>query len=188
MKDYGIFILIGIIIMIILFRITISLPKIKPVWHTFLLKIPIVGVLISYSQLARFSRNLGTLIKSGVAIVKSLEITAETLTNLRFRNDLLSVAKSLTKGKNIGDSMQKGKFQEFPPLVWRMISVGEKTGKLDESLLYLSDFYDDEVDDISKNLTTILEPILLIVIGLVVGFVALSIISPIYQLTGSIRR
>jgi len=188
MKDYGIVIMGAILISLILFRIFISLPKIKPLWHTLLLKVPIVGVLISYSQLARFSRNLGTLIKSGVAIVKSLEITAETLSNLRFRNDLVSVAKSLTKGKNIGDSMQKGKFKEFPPLVWRMISVGEKTGKLDESLLYLSDFYDDEVDDISKNLTTILEPILLIVIGLVVGFVALSIISPIYQLTGSIRR
>jgi len=69
-----------------------------------------------------------------------------------------------------------------------MIAVGEKTGKIDETLLYLGDFYDDEVDDLSKNLSTLLEPILLIVIGLVVGFVALSIISPIYQLTGSIRR
>ena len=83
--------------------------------------------------------------------------------------------------------MRKG-FPEFPPLVSRMISVGEKTGKLDETLLYLGDFFEDEVDDISRNLSTILEPALLIVIGLVVGFVAISIISPIYQLTGSIRR
>ena len=84
--------------------------------------------------------------------------------------------------------MKKGKYTEFPPLVSRMIAIGEKTGKLDESLLYLSSFYDDEVDDMSKNFSTILEPILLVTIGLVVGFIALSIISPIYQLTGSIRR
>jgi type II secretory pathway component PulF len=110
------------------------------------------------------------------------------LSNYRFRNDLLAISRQLTKGKNIGDSMREGKYDIFPPIVSRMISVGEKTGRLDETLLYLGDFYEDEVDDISKNLSTILEPILLIGIGLVVGFVALSIISPIYQITGSIHR
>lgn len=84
--------------------------------------------------------------------------------------------------------MEKNKYFEFPPLVYRMISIGEKTGKLDESLLYLGDFYEEEVDDIGKNISTTLEPILLIIIGLGVGFMALAIISPIYELTGSIRK
>ena len=69
-----------------------------------------------------------------------------------------------------------------------MIDVGERTGKLEESLLYLADFYEDEIDGVTKNLSTILEPVLLIFIGIVVGFIALAIISPIYELTGSIRR
>ena len=187
MKNYGSLIAVGIVIFVVLFRIVSQLPKVKPLWHAALLKTPVMGKLIAYGQLARFTRNLGTLITSGVPITKSLEVTANTLSNLRFRGDVLTLSKSLTKGKNIGESMRKG-YSEFPPLVGRMISVGEKTGKLDETLLYLGDFFEDEVDDISRNLSTILEPALLIVIGLVVGFVALSIISPIYQLTGSIRR
>lgn len=188
MKDYGGYIVIGVIVIGVLLYLLTRNPKVKPFWHTLQLRMPIVGLLISYGQLARFSRNLGTLIKSGVPVSHGIEITAETLSNYRFKNDLLAISRQLTKGKNIGDSMREGKYDIFPPIVSRMISVGEKTGRLDETLLYLGDFYEDEVDDISKNLSTILEPILLIGIGLVVGFVALSIISPIYQITGSIHR
>jgi len=83
--------------------------------------------------------------------------------------------------KNIANS-------EFPPIVTKMIAVGERTGKLDEVLLYLADFYDDEIDDMSKTLPSTIEPILLITIGLVVGFVAIAIITPIYEITGSIGR
>ncbi len=128
------------------------------------------------------------LITSGVPVAQSIDITAETLPNCKFRDDLLRIGSSLTEGKNISDSIEKGKFHQFPPLVSKMIGVGEKTGKLDEALLYLADFYEEEIDTFSKNLTTILEPVLLITIGLVVGFVALAIITPIYELTGSIRR
>ena len=188
MKDYGILIFSGVFVFFILLRVITKMEKIKPIWHNLLLRTPIIGRLLSYGQLARFSRNLGTMIKSGVPVVKGLEVTAKTLSNLKFRNDLLVISKSLSKGKSIGETMRKGNFPEYPPLVSRMIGIGEKTGKLDETLIYLSEFYEEEVDDISKNLSTILEPILLIIIGLVVGFVALSIISPIYQLTGSIRR
>lgn len=188
MKDYGIFVFAGAIILLVALRFLLNSKKVKPHWHSIILKLPLIGKLISYGQLARFSRNLGTLVKSGVPIVKGLEITSNTMSNIRFKNDLDKLSKSLSKGKNIGSSMEKQHFSEFPLLVSRMISIGEKTGNLDESLIYLSNYYDDEVDDISKNFSTILEPILLIIIGLVVGFLALSIISPIYQLTGSIRR
>jgi type IV pilus assembly protein PilC len=188
MKNYGFVIFALLIVGIFLFTALIRNKYVKPYWHNLLLKMPIVGRLISYGQLARFSRNLGTLIKSGVPAPHGMEITANTLTNLRFRNDLLEITKLLTRGKNIGESMASRDFSEFPPLVSRMITVGEKTGKLDETLIYLGEFYEEEVDDVSRNLSTILEPVLLITIGLVVGFVALSIISPIYQLTGSIRN
>lgn len=188
MKDYGIIIVIGFFVLVIVLRIITRLKSVRPKWHELLLRIPGIGRLISYSQLSHFARNLGTLIKSGVPIHRALEITTSTLTNLKFRNDLFQVSKSLMKGKNIGTTLEKKTYFEYPPLVSRMISVGEKTGKLDETLLYLGDFYEGEIDDLSKNLSTIIEPILLIVIGVGVGFMALAIISPIYELTGSIRN
>lgn len=188
MKSYGILIFGAGGGLVLLTYLLTKNPKVKPAWHSLQLRLPIVGPLISYGQLASMCRNLGTLIKSGVPVAHSIEVTANTLSNYRFKADLYDISKSLTKGKNIGDSMIEGKYEIFPPIVSRMIAVGEKTGKIDETLLYLGDFYEDEVDDISKNLSTVLEPILLITIGLVVGFVALSIISPIYTLTGSIHR
>lgn len=187
MKNYGIFIALGIIILIAVARVITKLPRVRPVWHTALLHAPIFGKLIVYTQLSRFSRNLGTLIKSGVPILKSLKITADTLSNLRFKHDLTQVSKALRGGKGVGETLKKNNYFEYPPIVSRMIAVGEKTGKLDETLLYLGDFYEEEVDDLSKNMSTVLEPILLIAIALGVGFLALAIISPIYELTGSIR-
>jgi len=187
-NDYGILIVGGLLGFYTLMLLVFRLPGTLPVWHTFLLRIPIMGEFIAHTQLAQFCRNFGILIKSGVPIAKSIDVTAATLTNLRFRTDLFKVGKALTRGKNIAEAIEKGGYEEFPPLVSKMIGVGEKTGKLDESLLYLGDFYEEEIDAMSKNLTTILEPILLLGIGLVVGFVAIAIITPIYELTGSIRR
>ncbi len=188
MRDYGIVIFLGLAGVLILTRFAIQLPRVKPYWHAVILKIPVIGELVSYSQLAQFSRNLGTLLQSGTPIIKALEVTADTLSNIQFRRQLLSISSSLAKGKDVGRTMENIKFSKYPPLVSRMVAVGEKTGKLDETLLYLAVFYEDEVDDISKNLGSVIEPVLLIAIGLFVGFLALSIISPIYELTGSIRR
>lgn len=187
-KNYGLIITIGIFGCVMGFLFLLKIPVIKYRWHCVLLKMPVFGDLIAYGQISRFARNLGTLLKSGVPVLTSLETTANTLSNLRFKNDLKRVTEDITRGKSIADSLNRKSFSEFPPLVMKMIGVGEKTGKLDETLLYLGDFYDEEIDDISKNLTTILEPILLIGIGLVVGFVALAIIGPIYQLTGNLKH
>lgn len=188
MKNYGLIIFAGIGLISGLFYFIVHLPKIKPAWDAAILKFPLFGGLIAYGQLARFSRNLGVLLQTGVPVDRSLDVTANTLSNLKFKNDLLEVSQSLSRGKSIGSALDNRKYPEFPSIVSKMIAVGEKTGKLDESLLYLGDFYEDEIDIISKNLTTVLEPILLLSIGLVVGFVALAIISPIYELTGSIRK
>lgn len=188
MKDYGVLIFSGFFLGLLLIYGVLHLPQVKPWWHRVMLKLPLFGGLLAYAQLARFSRNLGILLTSGVPVQKSLEVTAETLSNLKFKTDLLAVTSELTRGKDIGDALDVAKYREYPLLVSKMISVGEKTGKLDETLVYLGDFYEDEIDNISKNLTTVLEPILLLSIGLVVGFLALAIISPIYELTGTIRK
>lgn len=187
MKNYGLVTVIGFIVTLVILSRILALPKIKPKWHALLLKAPLFGKMMSYGQLARFCRNLSTLLKSGVTVTKSLETTARTLSNLKFRNNLEQVAQEITRGKNIGDILEQKGYSEYPSLVTKMIKVGEKTGKLEDTLAYLGDFYEEEIDDISKNLTTILEPIMLIIIGIVVGFIAIAIISPIYELTGSIR-
>lgn len=187
-QNYGFAILFLLVAFLVAFFIFTQMKKTKAIWHAIVIRIPLFGKLLSYGQISRFARNFGTLIQSGVPVTRSLEITANTLSNLKFKNDLFEILSQLNKGKKIGSSMENKKYFEFPSIVTKMISVGEKSGKLDESLIYLGTFYEDEIDDISKNLTTIIEPVLLIVIAIVVGFVALAIISPIYELTGSIRK
>jgi type IV pilus assembly protein PilC len=185
--NYGWLILIGIAALVSAFLALIKTPKIKPIWHKALLSFPLIGPILRSINLARFSRNLGTLLSSGVPISRSLQVTANTLDNLLFSSSLLSSGKHLQKGQSLAKSLEKVPDHLFPSIVTKMVAVGEKTGKLEETLLYLGEFYEDEVDQFSKNLSTILEPILLVVIGLVVGFVAMAIISPIYELTGTLR-
>lgn len=187
MRDHGLLLTGGLALTFTGLFLLFKTPAVKPKWHAFLLKAPIFGRLIHFNELARFCRNLGTLLKSGVPISHSLEITGKTLNNAAFQNGLSHLATEVTKGKPLAGAMDDF-LEVFPRVVSKMVTVGEKTGKLEEVLLYLGDFYEDEIDDFSKNLTTILEPVLLIAIGLVVGFVALAVISPIYELTGSINR
>lgn len=195
MKNHGVIIILGLFGLTSLFSFIIQIPSIKRRWHRFILLFPLFGNLLISGQLAHFSRNLGTLLKSGVSILTSLQTTKHTLDNLAYREALDHVQEEIKKGKSLATGLETFHASLgghtiilFPPLVIKMIAVGEKTGKLEETLLYLSDFYDDEIDNFSKNLTTVLEPILLLGIGLIVGFVAIAIISPIYELTGSIRR
>ena len=184
MKDFGILIFIVIFLLIGIFLWLIQIPNIRFHWHKFILKIPVFGEILKYGQLSQFTRNLGILLASGVPINTGIKTTSQTVTNDYFKYLLATISKEVEDGGEISDAIKKA--EVFPLLVSRMISVGEKTGKLDEVLTYLSDFYEEEMDNISKNLSTILEPVMLIIIGLVVAFVALAIISPIYQLTGSI--
>lgn len=188
MRDFGVLIAVGLVSLVALVRVFIELPFIKPLWHSSLLKTPVIGTLITYGQLARFGRNLGILLRSGVPISRSLKVTTHTLSNIAFQTELEKILSNLESGKNIGTALEKAPENMFPPLVAKMITVGEKTGNLDETLMYLATFYEEEIDAQAKNFSTVLEPILLLGIGLMVGFVAIAIISPIYELTGSIRR
>jgi len=188
MKSFGLLIL-GVIGILVLVSIALlQIPSVKFAWHTVILKIPIFGDLLLYQELARFSRNFGILLKSGISSTKGLEIAAHTLSNVLFQKDVRILADKLASGNSIGATLKKENFQEFPGILVKMIAVGEKTGKLEDVLIYLGDYYEDEIENISGNLSTLLEPVLLVTIGIVVGFVALAIISPIYELTGSINR
>lgn len=187
MKNYGALVFGIIFVFVILLLIIIRLPAIRPYWHRFILTIPLFGNLLKEREISRFSRNLGTLIKSGVPVFEALDITSRSQANLAYRFAIKDLSNSLEKGKNIADILKSNRSNFlFPRLIADMVSVGEKTGTIDESLLYVSQFYQDDIEETARNLANILEPAVLVVIGLVVAFMALAIISPIYQLTGAI--
>lgn len=187
-KEYGILFFASVIGLSILWSFLIRTRYVQPFWHRILLHTPVFGTLLRNNQTVRMCRNLGTLLKSGVPIETALETTQQTLSNVHYISALKYIGQQVKKGKTIHESLSVNPSVTFQPIMVKMIDVGERTGKLDESLMYLADFYEEEIDNLTKNLSTILEPILLIVIGLVVGFIALAIISPIYELTGSIRN
>ncbi len=188
MKTQGHVIVMGFVLFFLLFRAIIAIPRVKYYWHLFLLKLPVIGVFSQQIQLSYFCRNMGLMLKSGLPITTALVAQEGATTNLVFKKYVQLLSFTVEKGKTIADALSTKEFPHIPLLVGKMIGVGEKTGKLDESLLYLGDFYADEVESNSRNLSTVLEPVMLIVIGIVVAFVAFSIITPIYELTGSIHN
>ena len=188
MKNYGMIIIPGFFGLLFLGSLIVRLAAVKPHWHRFLLHSPIIGSFVKCTQLSSFCRNLGIMLQSGIPIAEALQISVDAAGNEVFKTDINKIAQAVEKGKSIESVLNKGKFFEFPSIAIKMIGVGEKTGRLEENLLYLGDFYEEELDGLSKNLSNVLEPIMLIGIGLVVGFVALAIISPIYELTGSMGR
>lgn len=192
MDKYGFYVILGIIIGLVGFRILITQKFFKPLWHWFLIKIPIIGGIIINYNLALATRVLGLLLKTGLTIDQALTIASETTRNVVYQKKLKKILPQIQKGKNLADILASFKQSKrnplFPLLVIKMIGVGERSGRLDESLTYLANYFEKEVDSTSKNLTTILEPILLVIVGLIIGFVAISVISPIYQVTGRFNR
>lgn len=188
MKDYGLFIAGGVIGLMVLTTILLQTPFIKPKWHSFLLAIPWTGDLLQKMQLTILCRNMGLMLKGGMAILPALQTQHKATENLVYKGYLKRLIDAIENGKKLSEQMNTHGFKYLPAIFSKMIGVGENTGKLDETFVYLGDFFEEEVDEMTKNLSTIIEPVLLLIIGLVVGFVALAIISPIYQLTGSIKR
>lgn len=163
------------------------LPTLQPPLHRAVLALPVVGRVARRLNLARTERTFGSLIRSGIPIVEALGITSSAVGNLHVQAVLREVLKQVQRGLPISGTLAKYP-KLFPPLHSQMFAVGEETGKLQDVLLYLADFTEDEVAQMTKNLTTTLEPVLLVFVGLIVGGVALAIITPIYQLTGSLTR
>lgn len=185
--SYGIVVFPVLIITLTLIFFILRLKPIISHWHGFLLHIPIFGSFSRNASLAYFCHNLGVMLKNGIPITEAIVISADSLGNYAYRESLREMEKEVIKGKSLSSSLEKHQ-NLYPQMLVKMIEVGETSGNLEENLLYLGDFFEKETDNMSKNLPTILEPVLLIIIAFFVGFVALSIISPIYELTGSIQR
>ncbi len=146
----------------------------------FVLKIPILGVVMKKIAIARFCRTLATLISSGVAILDALEITAKTSGNAIVEDAIMATRKSIEGGKSIADPMRDNPV--FPPMVVHMVSVGEQTGALDSMLSKVADFYEEEVDAAVQNMLTLIEPIMILFLGGIIGGIVVSMYLPLFAL------
>lgn len=180
-QDYGVLVLIVTIALVILIVFLARSKDGKKLTHAFNVKMFILGPIIRKINIARFSRNMSTLLRSGIPITKALQITHDVLGNIYYKRVMKDAIEKVKKGVKIVDILEKEK-KLFPPLVTQMIMVGEETGSLDNILDEIADFYEKEVTETMNNLSSILEPVLMVILGLAVGIVAVSIVSPIYSL------
>ena len=187
LKNYGAYVLGGAIALILGVRTLVK--NVKPakyLFHQLLFLIPILSDIMINVNMVNFTRVLGLLLKSGVKIVEALDITSNTFSNMVYRRLLVNSEEEIKKGGQLGVYLAAHKYY-FPPLVSGMVRIGESTGNLEDNLAYLAEYYDGEVDSKLHSLTSLIEPLMLLVMGLVVGFVALSIITPIYSISQGIK-
>jgi type IV pilus assembly protein PilC len=144
------------------------------------LKFPVFGLLLRKVAIAKFTRTFGTLIKSGVPILQALDTVAKTSGNKVIEKSIMQARESIREGERIADPLKKAGV--FPPMVIQMISVGEETGNLDTMLSKIADFYDQEVDVAVKGLTSMIEPIIIVAMGLVIGTIVIAMFLPMFEL------
>lgn len=153
-------------------------------YHSILLRLPVLGPVIIKISVARFSRTFASLMGAGVSVLEALEVTGKAVGNKVIQKELLDIAVEVKNGQPLGKQIMAAKF--FPPIVGQMVSVGEETGKIDEILLKVADFYEDEVDTVIDGLASIIEPIMIIILGSIVGMIAASVMGPIANLSKNI--
>lgn len=186
-KADGIYLLVGVAVLAVLSRILVKkVIAIRYFFDWLLFYIPVVSNLTVSVNMVNFTRVLGLLLKSGVKIVEAIDITGSTFSNLVYQHFLIAASEEIKKGGQLGLFISKSR-RFFPPLVSGMVQIGESTGNLEENLEYLAEYYDDEVDTKLHALTSLIEPLMLLVMGGLVGFVALSIITPIYSISQGIQ-
>jgi type IV pilus assembly protein PilC len=177
----------GVLVVAILgLRYYYKTEKGRKVIDRLLLRVPVIGELIRKVSVAKFTRTLGTLVSSGIPILDGLDITAKTAGNTIVEEAVQKTRSSIAEGKTIADPLKASGV--FPPMVVQMISVGEQTGALDSMLAKIADFYDNEVDQAVSNLTTLLEPIMIVFLGVVVGGVIIAMYLPIFKLVSVVGR
>ena len=179
-QRYIIFMVLAIVGMIYAIKRYYATDQGSKVIDAFLLKIPVIGMLIRKVAVARFTRTLGTLISSGVPILEGLLITARSAGNRVVEREVMGARTAVTSGRTLSDPLRGSTV--FPPMVVHMISVGENTGALDQMLSKIADFYDDEVDTAVNALTALLEPMMIVFLGVVVGGLVVAMYLPIFKL------
>lgn len=183
---YGLAILAGLTLAVWGFRKYINTPAGRLWWDGIKLRLPIFGSIFMKTALSRFSRVFGTLTRSGLPVLQTLEIVSETVDNVVIARIVDNIRDSARQGRGIVQPMRVSKI--FPPIVIQMVAVGEESGKMEEMLMKVSEYYDRDVDYAIKNLSSSLEPLLLVVIGGVILFLALAIFMPWWNLINVMKR
>jgi type IV pilus assembly protein PilC len=186
-QAHGVLLFVGIVAGVAALLWTMRRKFSRPVTNWLLVQTPIIKRITRASNLARFCRTLGMLLQSGLPIDEALEITKGTVGNYYYQRAVAKVSKNIQAGTKLSENLAEYSGL-FPIILVRMVKVGEESGKFEDTLFYLADFYEAEVDNATKSLTIAIEPILLLSIGVVVAFLALSIITPIYDITGNVGR
>ncbi len=184
LKNYWPFLLLLLIIIIFLLKMVIKTKIGKFFLDWLFLKTPVISGLTVKLNSAMFSRTFSSLIESGIPIIKGLEITASTLKNHYFIDDLQRAANFIQEGKTLSEILADSKF--YPFLLTQMVTVGEETGQLVSILSQLASFYEEEVNNVTKNLSSIIEPLIMVIIGIFIGFFAVAMIQPMYSLVNFI--
>lgn len=168
----------------IAFRRYIKTENGKYKWHGLLLRLPIIGKIVAKIAIARFARTFASLMTAGVTVLDSLEVTGKAVGNKVIQKELVKVAEAVRNGQPLGKQLMAASY--FPPIVGQMMSVGEETGKIGEIIIKVADFYDEEVDTLIDGLASIIEPIMIVVLGGLVGIIAASVMGPIASLSQNI--
>jgi len=182
--DNILYLIIGIVLFIFAFRRLLKTERGRAVFDETILKLPVVGILIRKVAVAKFTRTMGTMLSSGVAILEALDIVAKTSGNKTIENALYNVRTSIAEGQTIADPLSRTGV--FPPMVCQMIAVGESTGAVDAMMEKIADFYEEEVDQAVENLTAMIEPFMLVFLGIVIGGLVISMYLPIFQMAGAL--
>ena len=181
---YGFLILVFFVGGVFALKFWYGTPQGRMVLDTLLLKVPVIGNVLRKIAVARFTRTLGTLISSGVPILEGLDITARTSGNAVVEKAISQTRKAVEAGRSLVDPLKET--DVFPGMVTQMIGVGEQTGAMDAMLQKIADFYEDEVDSAVKDMLTAIEPIMIVVLGVVVGGVVISMYLPLFSLIGKL--
>ena len=182
---YGIFLIIAIAGLVILVKKWIKTDQGKALWHRAILRLPIVGSIVTANAYAHFSRTLGTLLHNGVSVLPALGIVQKTIDNVVISGEIGKARERVTDGSSISRPLAQGKI--FPTLLTDMLAVGEETGDLAGSLVHVTRRYDSELDRMVKMCTTVLEPLLIVLVAIVVGGIAVCLLLPVLTLTDSLH-
>jgi len=187
LSAYGWYLLAGFGLLFTGFVFVYRIRKVKKVFHSFFLRIPVIGSINKQVQITRFNQITSSLVQSGITLVESLNITAETLKNRVYRDYVKEAANYMKSGGELSEYLSQ-RPDLFEPIVTQMIKLGESTGSIDENMQILAELNEAEVTGKIKGLSGLIGPIMLILMGVLIGGIAISIISPIYQLPTLIQR
>jgi type IV pilus assembly protein PilC len=167
------------------FRAYVATDEGRMNWDSFQMKMPLVGSTITKISAVRFTRTLATLLGSGMTLLQALEIVIKVVGNRKVMEGLMVTREDIRKGISLSNSLRK--VDVFPPMVYSMIGIGEESGTMEKMLEKCAEYYDDEVENAIQKLVSMIEPLLIIVMGVVVGFIIVSIMLPIFDIYGSIK-